>query len=136
LLNSTQKKWITNLFDTFLKEKENFNFKYTIIHGDFDISNILVNLKTFDITGIVDFEESCIYDSAADFIFYEEGDDFLSEILSNYRRQIDDNFEKRMRFLFRRSSLGYIEFGTENNIPDMVDAGFQKLKKSMRRFRN
>ena len=61
-MSATQKRWITNLFKNFLAEKENFNFKYAIVHGDFDISNILVDPKSFKITGIVDFEDSRIYD--------------------------------------------------------------------------
>ncbi len=133
-MNSTQKRWITNLFNSFLNEKKNFKFKYTIIHGDFDISNILVDDKTFEITGIVDFEESRIYDPAADFLFYEEGDLFLNELLSNYKGLLETNFKKRMKFLYGRSSLGYIEFGVENNLPNMIEAGFQKLKIAMSKF--
>ena len=133
-MNSTQKRWITNLFNTFLNEKENFNFKYTIIHGDFDTSNILIDPKSLKITGIVDFEESRIYDPAADFLFYDEGNDFLKEILSNYKGEIDRSFENRMKFLYGRSCLAYIEFGMKHNIPDMIEAGFQLLKIRMNRF--
>jgi len=133
-MNSNQKKWITNLFNSFFNEKENFNFKYTIVHGDFDTSNILVNEKTFEITGIVDFEESRIYDPAVDSLFYEEGDIFLRELLSNYKGLLETNFEQRMKFLYGRSSLGYIEFGAENDLPNMIEAGFQKLNFAMSRF--
>jgi len=133
-MNSIQKRWITNLFNTFLNEKENFNFKYTIIHGDFDISNILVDPETFKITGIVDFEDSRIYDPAADFLFFDEGNDFMRQILSNYKGKIDKNFEERMKFLYGRSCLSYIEFGMTNNLSDMVEAGFQLLKIRMNRF--
>ena len=133
-MDSTQKKWIINLFTSFLNEQENFNFKYTIIHGDFDITNIIVDPITFKLTGIVDFEESRIYDPAADFIFYDEGDIFLNEILSSYQGIIDKNFENRMKFLYGRSGLEYIDFGYENNISDMVEAGFQILRKAMKRF--
>lgn len=133
-MSSTQKRWIINLFNTFLNEKENFNFKYTIIHGDFDSSNILVDTESFKITGIVDFEESRIYDPAADFLFYDEGNDFIREILSNYKGEIDKNFEQRMKFLYGWSCLAYIEFGMNNSLPDMIEAGFQLLKKKMNRF--
>jgi len=134
LMNSAQKKWIMNLFTNFLRKNDNFNFKYSIVHGDFDISNILVDPKTFKITGIVDFEESRIYDPAVDFLFYDEGDVFLREILSSYRGKIDKNFEDRMKFLYGWSCLAYIEFGMKNNLPDMIEAGFQLLKIKMNRF--
>ncbi|UCC19289.1 MAG: phosphotransferase [Promethearchaeota archaeon] len=134
MLNSAQRKWITNLFDKFLNNEKNFDFKYTIIHGDFDISNIIVNPKTFKITGIVDFEESRIYDPAADFLFYDEGDAFVRSIFSSYTRKIDDNFEERMKFLYGWSFLAYIKFGIEHNLSDMIEAGFQLLKIKMEKF--
>ncbi|MFX1418706.1 MAG: phosphotransferase family protein [Promethearchaeota archaeon] len=134
VLNSAQRKWITNLFDKFLNNEKNFDFKYTIIHGDFDISNIIVNPKTFKITGIVDFEESRIYDPAVDFLFYDEGNIFLRNILSTYKGHMDANFEYRMKFLYGWSFLAYIEFGMKNNLPDMIEAGFQLSKIKMDRF--
>ncbi|MFX0004800.1 MAG: phosphotransferase family protein [Candidatus Hodarchaeota archaeon] len=134
LLGSNQKKWIWNLFDNFLTKQANFKFRYSIIHGDFDISNIIVDPKTFEITGIVDFEESRIYDPAADFLFYDEGDEFLNNIFLSYRRKIDTNFEERMKFLYGQSCLTYIKFGMENDLPDMIKAGFNLLKIKMDRF--
>ena len=133
-MNSTQKRWITNLFNTFLNEKENFNFKYTIIHGDFDLSNILIDPKSLKLTGIIDFEESRIYDPAYDFLFYDEGNEFLKQIFSSYEGEVDRNFEKRMKFLYGSSCLAYIEFGMKYDFPDMIEAGFQLLKTRMNRF--
>ena len=73
LLQPTQQKWINHLFDNFLSEKENFKFLPKLIHGDFDTSNILFNPETQRISGIVDFEETRIYDPAADFLFFRSG---------------------------------------------------------------
>lgn len=133
-MSSIQKKWISDLFNSFLNNKNNFDFKLVIVHGDFDITNILVDPKTFKLTGIVDFEESRIYDPAVDFTFFDQGNLFLKELLSSYQRKIDNGFKERMKFLYGRASLAYIEFGTENNIPDLVEAGFQLLKKRMTVF--
>ncbi|MFW9972293.1 MAG: phosphotransferase family protein [Candidatus Odinarchaeota archaeon] len=134
LLNSNQKKWITNLFDTFLKNQANFNFRYSIVHGDFDISNIIVNPHTFDITGVVDFEQSRIYDPAVDFLFYDEGDTFLNNIFLSYKRETDPEFKERMKFLYGWSCLAYIDFGMKNDLPDLIEAGFELLKNKMNRF--
>ncbi|MFX1499612.1 MAG: phosphotransferase family protein [Promethearchaeota archaeon] len=134
LMNPVQKKWIVNFFNTFLNNNENFNFKGKFIHGDFDISNIIINPKTFKLNGIVDFEESRIYDPAADFLFFDEGNAFLKTIIENYREIMEISFEERMKFLYCRSCLGYIEFGIENKIPEMVNAGFKLLNRKMSRF--
>ncbi|MFX1313498.1 MAG: phosphotransferase family protein [Promethearchaeota archaeon] len=135
LMNMHQKNWVSKLFKSFLQEEKNFNFTPAIIHGDFDTSNILVDPKTFMITGIIDFEESRIFDPAADFIFYEEGDIFLKTLLSSYKGFKDENFRYRMKFLYGCTSLHYIKFGVENNINDMIKAGFQKLNHVISKFK-
>lgn len=127
LMNSYQKEWVSKLFKIFLKEEKNFNFNPVIIHGDFDTSNILVDPKTFKITGIIDFEDSRIYDPAVDFIFYEEGDIFLKTLLASYKGYKDHNFLERMKFLYGCTSLHYIKFGVENDLNDMIKHGFQML---------
>ena len=134
MLTPNQKDWINNLFNTFLSKDVNFNFRYSIIHGDFDITNIVVDPHSLKITGIVDFEESRIYDPAADFLFFDEGDIFLNNIFLSYKRNIDSQFQERMKFLYGRSCLGYIEFGMENNLPDMIEAGIKLLKNKINRF--
>ncbi|MEJ2296567.1 MAG: phosphotransferase, partial [Candidatus Lokiarchaeota archaeon] len=134
LLNESQKHWIDNLFTSFLGNKANFKFNFSIIHGDFDTSNILVDPHSFLIRGIVDFEESRIYDRAADFLFYDEGKFFLKQILAGYKESIDDHFEDRMRFLYGVSCLGYFLFGIKHNLPDLINRGFQLLKKRMDLF--
>ena len=75
-----------------------------------------------------------VYDPAYDFLFYNEGNDFLNQILSSYKEEIDKNFENRMEFLYGSSCLSYIDFGMENNLPDLIQAGFQLLKTRMNKF--
>lgn len=134
LLNEAQKKWIIRVFTSFLDNITNFEFNFSIIHGDFDTSNIIINPHNFKVQGIVDFEESRVYDRAADFLFYEEGEKFRNKIISAYKEPIDNNFEERMEFLYKLSCLGYFSYGINNNIPDLIDQGFKLLKKRMDQF--
>jgi aminoglycoside 2''-phosphotransferase len=136
LLNSYQKDWVSKLFRIFLKEEKNFNFTPVIIHGDFDTSNILVDPKTFKILGIIDFEDSKIFDPAADFIFYEEGDLFLKTLLASYKGNKSQNFTNRMKFLYGCTCLHYIKFGVENDLNDMVKYGLQMLNHIITKFRS
>ncbi|MFX1313932.1 MAG: phosphotransferase family protein [Promethearchaeota archaeon] len=131
-----KKNWISKHFKSFLQEERNLNFTPAIIHGDFDTSNILVNPKTFMITRIIDFEESRLFDPAADFLFYEQGDSFLKKILISYQKLKDSNFETRMKFLYGYTCLHYIKFGVENKISDMIKAGFQILKYITTKFKS
>jgi aminoglycoside 2''-phosphotransferase len=134
LLEPDQQRWINRLFDDFLSEKENFKFIPKLIHGDFDISNILFNPKTQRISGIVDFEETRIYDPAADFLFYSEGEQFLEKIVANYSYTINTGFRNRMKFLFGRAGLSYIEFGHMTDRPEMIDVGLKMLDARRKRL--
>jgi hypothetical protein len=87
-----------------------------------------------EVLGIVDFEESRIYDRAADFLFYNEGNNFLQTILKSYKNSIDKNFTERMKFLYKHSCLGYLTYGVSNNLPDLVCWGLKLLEKRMNQF--
>ncbi|MHA1476337.1 MAG: phosphotransferase family protein [Promethearchaeota archaeon] len=133
-LNSEQKKWLDNVFSNFLEDNRNFKFTPCVIHGDFDTSNILVDPNSFNITGIIDFEESSIFDPAADFLFYDEGEIFLKNILDNYKGIKEESFLNRMKFLYCRTCVPYFLFGLKNNRMDVYSEGMTKLKKNMKTF--
>ncbi|MFX0014073.1 MAG: phosphotransferase family protein [Promethearchaeota archaeon] len=134
LLKSKQKQWVSQIFSNFLENERNFDFISCVVHRDFDVTNILVDPKTFYVCGIIDFEDTGVYDPAADFIFYNEGDLFLDHLLANYSRSKDLYFRERMKFLYCRSGLEYILTGLEYNVPKMVEYGLQMTKKRMKRF--
>ncbi len=133
-LNSEQKNWLDNVFKDFLEDDRNFKFNPCVIHGDFDTSNILVDPNSFNITGIIDFEESSIFDPAADFLFYDEGEVFLKNILNKYKGIKEESFLNRMKFLYCRTCLPYFQFGLKNNRMDVYSEGMRKLKKNMKNF--
>lgn len=134
LLDAKQKKWVSQIFLEFLDEKQNFDFIPTVIHGDFDTSNVLVDPTSFEVTGIIDFEETGVYDPAGDFIFYDEGEFYLDHLLANYNGVRDQNFKNRMKFLYCRAGLIYIQTGLEGRIPKMVKYGIQMVNSRMKRF--
>lgn len=136
LLSKLEREWVHLLFSRFLDNKANFRFNPVVIHGDFDTSNILIDTHTHKITGVIDFEETRMYDPAADFLFFEEGHMFSNQIISNYKGSIDSNFEERRRFLFGRTCLAYIEFGITHDMKDMVNWGLNRLRIIMDFFFN
>jgi len=133
-LNSEQKNWLDNVFSNFLDDRQNFKFTPCVIHGDFDTSNILVDPNSYNITGIIDFEESSIFDPAADFLFYDEGDKFLKQILENYKGIKEKSFLNRMKFLFCRTCVPYFQFGLKHNRMDVYSEGMRILKKNIKIF--
>jgi len=127
-LSKSEKEWTANLFHEFLDHEENFEFRPVLIHGDFDTSNILVNPSTYTITGIIDFEESRVYDPAADFIFLSEGADFLASLLDAYSGRIDSRLGQRVIFRLGRQPFIYILWGLEHNLDVMVNYGYARLR--------
>jgi aminoglycoside 2''-phosphotransferase len=131
-----EKEWLERVFDDFLSNEKNFHFSPNLIHGDFDTSNILVNSDTTipEITGIIDFEECSIYDPAYDLQFFDEGPEFLNTLLLKYEFSDDPSLLSRIKFLYCRTCIEYLEFGIDHDRMGMIEAGKRMLKKNMRIF--
>ncbi|MHA2199994.1 MAG: phosphotransferase family protein [Candidatus Thorarchaeota archaeon] len=127
-LTNSEREWTEVLFNDFLDSDENFEFEPVLIHGDFDTSNILVDPKTYSVTGIIDFEETRMYDPAADFIFLSEGDDFLRSLLRAYSGKKDSRLGERVVFRHGRQPFIYILWGTEHDLEPMVTYGYKSLR--------
>lgn len=135
LFSKDQQEWIEHIFMEFLSNPQNFIFEPCFIHGDFDTSNILVDPISAKITGVIDFEDCRLYDPAADLLFFDEGAEFLEEIIDHYNAHIvDQPFRNRMKFLYSRTCLAYIEWGMDNNRPELVKAGMEIMGKNMKKF--
>lgn len=117
------------VFFDFLEDFTNYNFNLCITHQDFDTSNILINPNTYEITGIIDFEDMGIGDPAYDLIFLRQGKTFFETLLNNYTRQKDKYLQKRILFYFRRSGIPYLLYGIDHNIPEMISYGKYLLEK-------
>lgn len=133
-LDDNQTDWTSRIFDNFLSQIEKYSFKPVLTHGDFDITNILVNPNSCELTGIIDFEDARLFDPAVDFLFYNEGRKFQQEIFKNYSQTPDEYFHERRKFYYSRSCFPYMIFGIENNIPSLVEAGVELLGERMKRF--
>ena len=133
-MTESQAIWVDDLFNQFLTDESNFAFDPVLIHGDFDTSNILVDPKTFEITGIIDFEETRYYDPAYDFIFLSEGKEFQLKLLSDYKGELDSKICERILFLFGRQPLHYILSGLEYDIEKMVHYGLDELDERIRNW--
>jgi aminoglycoside 2''-phosphotransferase len=126
--------WTEKLFTDILDDDENFQFDPVLVHGDFDTSNILVNPESFFINGIIDFEETRVFDPAVDLLFLSEGSIFLKGLLGSYQGTIDSHFRNRINFRYGRQPFIYILWGTNHGLETMVDCGYRYLKQYMQRW--
>ncbi|HUS77809.1 MAG TPA: phosphotransferase [Patescibacteria group bacterium] len=132
LLDPDQRDWIDALFTGFISDDDNFRFTPRVVHGDFDTSNVLVDPSSLEVTGVIDFEETGLWDPAADLLFFREGEAFIEGILSSYSQALGPNIEERRRFLYRRGPLIYMLTGVELERPELINAGLRMLKYQMR----
>ncbi|NHJ84590.1 MAG: phosphotransferase [Asgard group archaeon] len=129
-INVKHRKWLIEIFDEYLNNDDNFKFNPSLVHMDFDTSNILINPINFQITGIIDFEDSQIYDPAYDLQFINQGVAFSNVLLQNYSWATKSELYSRIKFYYYRQGVEYLEFGIDNNRPLMIDEGKKMLKAS------
>ncbi|MHA2365228.1 MAG: phosphotransferase [Candidatus Hodarchaeales archaeon] len=132
-LRKTEIQWSKNYFESFIYDKQNFQFNPCLVHGDFDDTNILVNSKTNNISGIIDFESHSVYDPVADIVilYYEFGSKFLEDMISHYKYPIEKGIEKRMEIYWNRCPYYYLSAGKKNNLQEIWLEGKKMLKERM-----
>ncbi|NHI83512.1 MAG: hypothetical protein EAX81_04350 [Candidatus Thorarchaeota archaeon] len=135
-LSEFQEEWTDTLFHDFLDDDENFHYLPCLAHGDFDTTNILINPSNLEVTGIIDFEETRVYDPAADFLFQDKGTAFLSSMLRSYTGRIDSTLPQRMKFRLGRCPFVYILSGIDFNLEQMVSYGYRFLKEMITNWDN
>lgn len=136
VLNHEDFSWLSQLFEWFLSQSEFMTFQPTLVHGDFDTSNILIKPQTTQLTAIIDFEEMSIGDPAVDMLFFAEGSDFHQIIGESSTIHYDKTIEARKRFLYCQTCVPYLKWGLEHNKSAMIAYGQRRLKYLKKIFPN
>lgn len=97
----------------YIVDLANFDYPHkTITHGDIQGKNIIFDPDTHTLSGVIDFSDARIADSALDFdLLWEYGEDFVRGAFSYYTGKKTDNFLERSLFYAKR-----------RNIFDLIDA--------------
>ncbi len=135
-LSKHEIEWTEKLFHNFIDKDENFEYESVLVHGDFDTTNILINPETILVTGIIDFEETRVYDPAVDFIFLREGVEFLTNLLNSYSGDLDSQIGERVIFMLGRQPFIYILWGLKHDLVPMVDYGYSSLKEMLKYWKH
>jgi aminoglycoside 2''-phosphotransferase len=133
ILSQHDQDWTHDLFEEYLNDEANWQFKPVLIHGDFDSSNLLYHPCRGRIVGVIDFEEAAIGDPALDFcsLLAEFGHDFVEEVLRNYAAPIDDTFRNRVIFHSKRIVFHEILYGMEYDDDDFLKHGMERLQRAI-----
>ncbi len=129
-LKKPLKKKIEKLFDKFLNDQANFEFKPALIHGDFGGWNILFEEQSRKISGVIDWGNAVIGDAAMDFaeLLYDYGPEVTEKILKHYTIEIDAKFAERMKFYRSLAGLYDVIYGSKNSDPELLNRGLDTLK--------
>ena len=133
-LNQKQQDWLTKIFEDYLNNDNNFTFIPKLSHCDFDTTNILIDSKTSQLTGVIDFENCQIWDPAVDLLFFDEGKEFMDFLLKNYQFSNQQSLFGRMKFFYSRTCTEYLIWGTQHNRPGMIEEGLRLIDKNMKMF--
>ena len=133
-LSANQREWTESIFNDFLEPDENFEFEPLITHGDLYTTNILVDPATLSLTGIIDFENVCLYDPAVDFIFLREGADLLKSLLRAYPHRVDPTLGDRVTFIIGKQPFFYFLKGFDFDIERMVKFGHTRIIDHMKNW--
>ncbi|WP_430882644.1 phosphotransferase family protein [Fusibacter sp. JL216-2] len=113
------------LFETFLSDPRNFTFEPRLIHGDFGPTNILY--KEEDISGILDFGETCIDDPAIDIAAligkFGYGQEFIKLMEPSYPKVLD--YLNRAKFYASTFALQDALFGYKHKNKEMLQFGLE-----------
>ncbi|MFD1386346.1 phosphotransferase family protein [Oceanobacillus oncorhynchi subsp. oncorhynchi] len=119
---------ITHSFETFLKEKSASSIESTLIHGDFGASNILWDLESGKLSGVIDFGGAGPGDPAYDFagILSSYGADFFDRCIDLYPG--GNAISERVKFYRSTFALQEALHGIENNDNQAFENGIKEYR--------
>lgn len=132
-LDTAQQAWTKALFQPFLADEANWQFKPVLVHGDLDSSNILYDPAEGRVVGVIDLEDTGLGDPVSDFcaLAAEFGTAFVHDVLATYHLPLDDRFERRMAFHSRRVLFHELLYGIEYGAPECTDHALERLRRAM-----
>lgn len=129
-LGDTEKKWISNYFEEFLQNPDNFLFKPCITHGDLKPAHIIFDKNKGILSGVIDFGIK-ITDPALDLGYLTFGESFIDLLLLHYKGTVDPMFKNRIKFYFNSRPFYGLLYGINNNSKATFEKGLKSLHKQM-----
>ena len=135
LLKRTQRSNIARAWESFLSNRANFAFPPVFVHRDLGGDNVLWDITSGAITGVIDWEAASLGDPAIDFandfnIARENQRAFTDMMLSSYEGVVDDRFRERVHFYSQEGPIHAILFGLESNQQWLVNNGLKTLEET------
>ena len=117
LLLPHARDWVEEHFESYLSDKNNFDYELRMVDTDVPPYHILFDRKRKWINGIIDFGCAGLGDPAIDFgvIIYHYGESFLNRFYIRYPEA--ETYLKRARFYAGAHEVRWLLTGIERNEP-------------------
>ncbi|RPI31238.1 MAG: hypothetical protein EHM70_11960 [Chloroflexota bacterium] len=129
LLGEAVQAKVAAFWESYLGEEENFQFEPVLIHADLASEHILIDPKSDQICGIIDWEDAAIGDPALDFVglLWAGGGEFVKQIQAYYQGCLGGNFVERMHFYRDIIPFHEIQFGLLTSDKIYIRGGLRNL---------
>jgi aminoglycoside 2''-phosphotransferase len=109
--------WIREHFESYLADKNNFEYELKLVDTDIPPYHILFDRKRHRINGVIDFGCAGLGDPALDFgvLIYNYGESFVTRLYRVYPEAV--SFLKRARFYAGAQEVRWLLTGIERNDP-------------------
>lgn len=127
LMHEEKKKEVQEDFEAILSSLQESDFKTTVIHGDFGLSNILINKEDSKVTGIIDFGSLAIGDPAVDIASLIGPFGFQKSFIEDHFIHYPEakNYIQRAILYTKSFALQEALYGYENNDQRALEAGMK-----------
>ncbi len=118
------RRWTSDHFERFLHDPRSREIQPVLVHGDFGSGNILFDVESRAVTGVIDFGSAHLDDPAVDFAA-------ASTIAPSFLQQFHDVYPEvelamdRVQFYRGTFALQEALFGAENGDDDALRAGLR-----------
>ncbi len=124
LLDEASQDTLASHFEDFLDDDRFFQFRPSLIHGDFNPEHVLLDPLRQQVTGIIDFGEVAIGDLAYD---------LWQDLLPYYPVPANDTtFAERCRFYQKLAPLHALLFGQEMGDTALIEYGLYEWRRLWR----
>lgn len=133
-ISNIEKNKIDNLYKKIFNNKDYLDVNNCLIHNDFSCNNIIINIETKRVSGIIDFGDACVSDEDKDYYcLLEESDEeigkeFGLKVLRYYGYNDLERIERKSNFNELYWCIEEIIYGYEYNYQNWIEEGLHNLK--------
>ncbi|XXM72362.1 phosphotransferase family protein [Lysinibacillus sphaericus] len=133
LIDYKTKDYVSDRFHAFLNYPDYHKYEPALIHGDLSPDHFLIDSKTGELTGIIDFGDICLCDPDYEFLYIMEdcGEAFTRDLLCSLGYSDVEERLKKISYFVTFDQIQYTIDGIDSKNEDWMEEGLLALGKEM-----